>query len=178
VELAERLHAEMALRVRLQTEAGGIDAEGRVVWAADPPMPGKGILHGLAFSEITPDHFQALRALLHSKGALRQAGLRLPLELPVTVQPKDSAIPSVEGWTGNLSRGGLLMRLPQALPLETEVELTLRTPHGPLTAEGVIVWVDPVEGQAASQMLRHGLRFTAIGWSTTLSLGLVLAEPL
>jgi hypothetical protein len=177
VELAERLHTEMSLRLRLQTETGGIDAEGRVVWAGDPPVSGNGILHGVAFSEITPDNFQALRALLHSKGALRQAGLRLPLELPVTCQPKDSAIPSVEGWTGNLSRGGLLVHLPQALPLETEVELTLHTAHGPLTAEGTIVWIDPPEREGASQPFRHGLRFTTIGWSTTLSLGLVLAEP-
>src|SRR5574337_1145028 len=169
VELAERLQTEIPLRVRLQTERGAIDAEGRVVWTGDPCSSGSGILHGVAFLEITPDHLRALRALLYSKGALRQAGLRLPLQLPVTCRPKDPAIPLVEGRTGNLSRGGVLLRLPQAFPPETVVELTLHTSHGPLTAEGVVVWVDPPERPTASEPIRHGLKFTALGWSTTLS---------
>jgi hypothetical protein len=178
LELAERIQTEIPLRLRFQTERGAIDAEGRVVWTGDPGSSGNGILHGVVFSEITPDHLQALRALLYSKGALRQAGLRLPLQLPVTCRLKDPGISPVEGRTGNLSRGGILLCLPQAFPPETAVELTLHTPHGPLTAEGVVVWMDSPERPTESEPIRHGLKFTALGWSTTLSLGLILADPL
>lgn len=178
VELAERLQAETPLRTRLQTDQGAIDVEAHVVWAGDPAPTGGGILHGVTFAEIAPEQLQALQALLLSKGEMRQAGVRLPLELSVTCQPKGQAGPPLQGQTGNLSRGGLLLRLPQALAPETVVELTLHTPHGPLTAEGTVVWVQPPDQGTPGEPIRHGVRFTALGWSTTLSLGLVLAEPL
>ena len=178
VELAEQLQKKTSLLARLQTDRGAIDVEAQVVWAGNPSPTGGGILHGVAFAEVTPEQLQSLQTLLIAKGETRQAGVRLPLELAVTCQPKDQICSPLEGQTGNLSRGGLLLRLPLVLALDTEVELTLHTPGGPLTAEGKIVWVDPPERRTPGEQIRHGLRFTAIGWSTTLSLGLVLAEPL
>lgn len=178
VELTERLQERTPLRTRLQTDRGPIDVEAQVVWAGDPAPTGGGILHGVAFAEVTPEQFQALQALLLSKGEMRLAGVRLPLELSVTCKPKGQTGPPLQGQTGNLSRGGLLLRLPQSLPPDTMVELTLHTPHGPLWAEGAVVWVEPPERRTPGEPIRHGVRFTALGWSTTLSLGLVLAEPL
>jgi hypothetical protein len=83
----------------------------------------------------------------------------------------------VEGRTGNGSRGGLLLRLSRVLPLGTRLELTLHPPDGPISAEGEIVWVEPPEGRSRDKPARHGLRFTALGWSRSLSLALLLAEP-
>jgi hypothetical protein len=177
VELAERLQALTPLRLRLQTDQGAIDVEAQVVWAADPSPTGGGILHGVAFVQISADQLQALHDLIRLKGEVRQAGVRLPLELSVTCRPKGQAGSPLQGQTGNLSRGGLLLCLPQVLAPETVVELTLHTPYGPLTAEGAIVWVQPPDQGRPGEPIRHGVRFTALGWSTTLSLGLVLAEP-
>jgi hypothetical protein len=177
IELAERLHKRTPLHARLQTDRGTIHVEAQVIWVGDP-APRGGILHGVAFVEVAPEHDQALHALILSQGEVRQAGVRLPLELAVTCQPKGQPDLPVQGQTGNLSRGGLLVHLPLTLPLDTVVDLTLHTPYGPLKAEGAVVWVDPPDRRIAGEPIRHGLRFTALGWSTTLSLGLVLAEPL
>lgn len=175
LELAESLQTKTPIRARLRTDRGAVDVEAEVVWAGEPaPMEG-GILHGVAFRQMAPEHLQTLQALLATEGERRRAGVRLPLELPVTCRPKGQAGPPLQERTENLSRGGLLLRLPQPLPVETVVEVTLHSPHGALTVEGAVVWVDPPERRTPGQLIRHGLRFTALGWSTALSLGLVLA---
>jgi hypothetical protein len=177
IELAERLHERTPLHARLQTDRGTIHVEAQVIWTGDPAPKG-GILHGVAFVEVAPEHARALDGLILSQGEVRQAGVRLPLELAVTCQPKGQPDPPIQGQTGNLSRGGLLVHLPLTLPPDTVVDLTLHSPYGPLKAEAAVVWVDPPVRRIAGEPIRHGLRFTALGWSTTLSLGLVLAEPL
>lgn len=176
VELAERLQVETPLRARLQSDKGPIEVEGRVVWAGDPAPTGGGILHGVAFNPLTPEQLRSLHDLIRLKGEMRLAGVRLPLEVPVTCQPEGQVGLLLQGRTGNLSRGGVLLRLPEALLVGTVVVLTLHTPHGALTAQGAVVWVDPPERRASGELIRHGLRFTVLGWSTALSLGLVLAE--
>lgn len=175
-ELAECLPAETPIRVRLQTERGPIEVEGRVAWAADPAPAAGGILHGLAFGPLTPDQLCSLHDLIRLKGEMRLAGVRLPLEVPITCRPEGRAGALLRGRTGNLSRGGILLHLPEALPVETVVALTLHTPQGALTAQGAVVWVDPPERHSPGELIRHGLRFSVLGWSTTLSLGLILAE--
>jgi hypothetical protein len=157
-------------------DRGAVDVEAEVVWTAEPAPTEGGILHGVAFRRMTPEHLQALHALLATEGERRWAGVRLPLELPATCRPKGQAGPPLQERTVNLSRGGLLLRLPQPLPLETVVDVTLHAPHGALTVEGAVVWVDPPERRAPGQPIRHGLRFTPLGWSTALSLGLVMAS--
>jgi len=175
VEFPERLQLQMPLLVRIQTDRDAIEVEARVVWTGGPAAGG-GVRHGLAFAQISPDQYQTLQDLLLSKGETRQAGVRLPLEVSVTCQPKRRAGPPVQGRTGNISHGGLLLRLPQVLLPETVLELTLHTPLGPVTAEGAVVWVEPPERRTPGEPIRHGLRFTVLGWSTSLSLGLVLME--
>lgn len=176
LESAEPLPPSTPLTLVLQTDQGGIRMEGKVVWTGQPGSESGGILHGLAFTQVGAEQHTALCDLLLSKGEMRQAGVRLPLDISVTCQPKGQSGPPLQGRTGDLSRGGLSLRLPQPLPPGTTLEITLHTPSGPLTAEGEVVWVTPPEGQTPSQSVPHGLRFKALSWSTSLSLGLVLSE--
>ncbi len=177
VELAEHLRPQRPVRILLQTDAGTIEAEARVVWRQDPAPPEGGILHGVAFTHIAPDHLQALRDVLYRKGERGDAGIRLPLEVPVTCQPLGQDGPSSTGWTGNVGRGGLLLRLLTVVSPGTALNLTLHTPHGPLTAQGEVVWVATLDQRPPERPIPHGLRFTTRDWSTMLSLGLLLADP-
>ncbi len=177
VDLTERLQPGTPLRVRLQTDCGPIEVEAQVVWVGEPTAPGEAVPHGIVFDQVAPDEEKTLRDLLLSRGEKRQAGVRLPLELPVTCQPKNQGTPPVQGQTGNMSRGGLFLRLSGVIPPGTVVELALHTPKGPVTAEGEIVWVEPPEQRKPGETIAHGLRFTALGWSTSLSLGLFLVDP-
>ncbi len=177
LELTDRFRTSKLLRIRLQTEAGPIEAEAQVAWAREPTLPRGGTLHGVAFTLIAPDERQALRDLIRSKGEIRQAGVRLPLDLPVTCQSQGQPGVSLQGRTGNMSQGGLLLYLPQGLPMGTGIALTLHVPTGPLTAEGEIVWVEPPERRTKGELVRHGCLLTAPSWSTSLSLGLLFAEP-
>jgi hypothetical protein len=184
VELNERLPVPSPLHIHLQTDRGAIEIEAQVVWEAQAPdgraqgsaqATGRA-LYGVAFTHLAPDQLQTLRALLRSKGQAQRAGVRLPVDVPVTCQPKAPVGSSLQGRTGNVSRGGLLLRLSQAVPPGTELELTLHPPHGQVKAEGEVVWVEPPEKRAPGESVRHGVRFTALGWSKSLSMALLLTE--
>ena len=177
VDLPERLPPRTSLCVCLRREQGALEVEAKVTWVGQPRRGnGGGVPHGLAFTLIPPDQCQALSILLVSAGLVRPAGLRLPCEVPTTCQFKREAGPPLQGRTRDISRGGLLLRLPRVLPPETALDLTLQTPQGLLTAEGATVWVAPPEGRTPGGPIRHGLRFTNVGWSTTLSLARLLTE--
>ncbi len=177
VELPVRLPAQTPLRVRLKTDRGLIEAEGAVVWTKDSLLPSGGILHGVAFTHIALDQLQALWNLLVSKGVFRPAGIRLPFELAVTCQLKGQSGPPLPGRTRDISRGGVLLRLPQVVPPGTALELTLHTRIDFLTAEGTVIWVAPPEGRTPGEPIPHGLRFTPLGWASSLLLAFALAEP-
>lgn len=176
LELAERLGSRMPLRLLLRTDRGAIELEAQVVWAGEPGRLGGGILHGVAFTHLLPEQLQALRDLIRSKGQVRNAGVRVPLEVSVTCMPTGPRGPTLQGSTGDISRGGLLLLLPEVVPAGSTMIITLRTSNGPLTAEGAVVWVEPPGGRAVGPPFRHGCRFTTLRWSTSLSLGLFLAE--
>jgi hypothetical protein len=176
VELAERLSPGTSLRARLRKEHGTIEMGASVAWVGQPePGNGGGVPHGLNFTQLLPDQHQALSILLVSAGLKRPAGLRVSCEVPITCHLAPDAGPPVRGRTHDIGRGGLLLHLPQILPPGTALLLTLHTPQGPLTAEGTIVWVAPPEGRTPGGPIRHGLRFTAIAWTTLLSLARLLA---
>ena len=175
VELAEAVPARMPLRLLLRTDRGGIELEAQVVWTGEPGRLGGGILHGVVFTRLLPDQLQALRELIRSKGQVRNAGVRVPLEISVTCTPTGSRRPPLQGLTGDISRGGLLLLLPEFLPPGSTMNVTLDTPNGPITVEGAVVWVEPPGGRAVGPPFRHGFRFTTLRWSTSLSLGLFLA---
>ncbi|MFI5339787.1 MAG: PilZ domain-containing protein [Candidatus Methylomirabilales bacterium] len=179
VELDERVVASTPLQVCLQTERGAIEVEAQVVWEVGAGRPGAaegGILHGVLFTHLAPDQLQALRDLLLSRRGERRAGLRLPTDLVVKCRPRGQADLPLQGRTEDLGRGGLLLRLTKALAPGTALELTLHPPSGPVTAEGEIVWAEPPEKRKRGEPIRHGVRFTALGWSQSLSLALVLSQ--
>ncbi len=179
LELDERLPVPSLLHIRLQTERGAIEVAAQVVWEAGAQEHGEregGILHGVAFTHLSQDQLQALRELFLSHGQDRRAGVRLPLDFPVTYQPEDPTAAPLQGRAGDVSRGGLLLRLSHVLPLGTALKLTLDRPNGQITAEGEIVWVESPASRTAGQPIRHGLRFTALGWSRSLSLALLMTE--
>lgn len=179
LELDERLPVPSLLHLRLQTDRGAIEVEAQVVWeigAAERGDGERGMLHGVAFTHLSPDKLQALRDLLLSYGQDRRGGVRLPLDLPVTCQPKDPSARLLHGRTGDASRGGLLLRLSHVLPPGAALKLTVDQPNGRVAAEGEIVWVDSEANRTAREPIRHGLRFTALGWSRSLSLALLMTE--
>jgi hypothetical protein len=165
----------MPLRLRLRTDRGAIEVEAQVVWAGEPGRAGGGVLHGVIFTQVSPEQHQALQDLVLSAGGVRPAGLRLPFQVPVTCHCKDQVGPTIQGWTGDIGRGGLLLQLPQIVPPGTVLELTLHSADDPLTLEGAVVWVESPERWTPEGPFRHGLRFSALGWYPSLSLGLSLA---
>jgi hypothetical protein len=178
VELAEPLRPHMPLWGRLQTDGGLIEMQAKVAWARNPGSPEGGILHGVTFTQITPDQLSALQTLILSKGLVRHPRVRLPLEAPVTCWRRGESGSPLFGGTRDVSRGGLLLRLPQVVPPETRLDVTLHHPSWLLMVEGAIVWVAPPEGRTPGGPIRHGFRFTQPTWSTSLALGLLLTEPL
>jgi len=176
VELGERFWPQTPIQLCLQTDRGHIEVEARVAWTGETDSARGCTPHGMAFTKFAEDQLQLLRDLILSREQVRQAGVRLPVTLPVTFRPKGHSGPSLHGRTGNISRGGLSLRLLQAFPPGTALEVTLQGHTGPLTAEGTIAWVAPPERRRPGELIPHGLRFTTFGWATSDSLGLVLAE--
>jgi c-di-GMP-binding flagellar brake protein YcgR len=178
IEMEERLPAPSPLRIRLQTDRGSVDVEAQVVWeaerSAEEPEGGGGVLHGVAFTYLAPEQMQAIQTLLPVEGKLRRSEVRVPVDLPVTCQPRGAEGRALEGRTGNISRGGLLLRLSQELPPGTLVDLTLHGAEGPIQGEGEVVWMDPADQRAPGAPIRHGVRFTAMGWSRAQNLALLL----
>jgi len=179
LELDERLPVPSVFRIHLQTDRGAVEVEAQVVWEVESRESGEGkggILHGVAFTHLSQDQLQALRGLLFSIEHERRTGIRLPLDFPVTCQPKDPTAGPVQGRTGDVSRGGLLLRLSQVLAPGTALQLTLDHPNGRVTAEGEIVWAESPQRRTTGKPIRHGLRFNALGWSRSLSLALLMTE--
>ena len=175
VELTECLRPQRPFRVRLQTAKGAIELQAKVVWSKRTGSSG-GALHGVAFTEIAPQQLESLRELFHSEGMVRHAGVRWPMDLPIACRPQDSTRPPLQGRTGDISRGGLLLLLPEAQAPGTRLEVTIQAPQEPLTVFGEVAWVE--ERRTSGELIRHGLRFTSLGPSLGSALGVLLAEPL
>lgn len=176
VELGDRLSPGTPLMVRFQTDQGPLEFTAEVVWVGTPNQAGGGFPHGLAFTESDPKARQALLDLLLPLSMAPHGGLRLPIEIPAICQQKNPLGPLLQGRTGNISREGLLLLLPEAVPKGTVLSVTFHSPHGPLGVEGVVVWLDPPERCAAGEPVRHGVHLTSLGWSTAVALGLLLAK--
>jgi hypothetical protein len=164
LELAERLLPGTPLQVIFQTAHGHIQAEAQVVWARESAPPAGSVFHGIVFTEIPSGQEQAFRDLLRTSAAhVRHAGIRLASDIAITCQRKGEAGPPLQGWTEDISRSGLLLRLPQAIPAGTLLELTLHIAGERVLAEGTVVWVEPPQARKPGEAIRHGFRFTALG---------------
>ena len=176
LELPEALPLATPLSVDLPMEPGGLRLEAEVVWVGGPGIPGAGVLHGVAFLEATAEQHQALWDLVNRLGHRSLGAVRVPMRLAVRCQPQGATGPPLHGETGDLSRGGLSVRLAQRLPQGTLVELTLPTSQGPRKVEASVVWLPPPEGQRPGEPIWHGLRYRHLSGADELTLGLLLAE--
>ena len=164
VELAERLQPGTPLQVVFQTAHANIEVEAQVIWARESTAAGGSVFHGVTFARVATDQDQALRDLLRTSAAhVRHAGVRLISEIPVTCQHKGKAGPVLQGWAGDIGRAGLLLCLPQAVDPGATLELTLHFAGERVTADGTVVWVEPLEARKPGEAVRHGVRFNALG---------------
>ena len=176
LELAERLEPMSTLDLALRTDDGSVELEAEVAWAAEPGPVGQAVLHGVGFTHLGELHRKAFHDLLIHKGHTRFEGLRLPLELPVLCRPMGMADPVLQGRTGDVSRGGLLLLLPEVIPPGFTLRVSIQTTRGGVEAEGIIAWVGSAEAKSPGRLVRHGFKFTDISWPNQMTLGLLLAE--
>ena len=174
VELADRFEPQTVLRIRLQTDRSPIAMEAKIAWIVAATPSGPENYHGLTITQIAPDQLQALRDLLLPLSMVVHAGMRLSFNVAVTCRSKGSGGPVLRGQTGEVSRGGLLLHLPQPIAPGTTLEVTLQTDGGPLSLEGAIVWAQPSETRKAGELIDHGLQFTSTPWAVSLALGFLL----
>jgi hypothetical protein len=177
VELLRRLQPSTPVWLRLQADSGPIEVEGWVAWTRADAAQGRAFVHGVAFRTMLPPQRRLLHELLDAKGRVRESGVRVRLDLPVSCQREGAAGSPLQGRTVDFSRGGLLLHVPERLSPGTSVEVALHTPQGTLAAKGVVAWAAPLSRGESGCPIQHGLRFTSLGWSTPLVLGLVLADP-
>jgi hypothetical protein len=176
VELAEHVRPLEPLVLRLHTDRGPIELEARVVWRRKSKKSEGGVLHGISFTNLAAANLRTFGSLLLFKGQTRDAGVRFPVQLQITCRPVGQARP-ISGWIGNMSRGGLLLLLPEAMAEGETLDLILHTPTGPMAASGVIAWVKQNEGWPPGELIRHGMRFTNLSWANSLVLALLIAVP-
>jgi hypothetical protein len=175
LELPDPIDPSTHLALVLRTDHDRVSMEGRVVWTKSLG-PENGTIHGVAFDRASSGQHQALKDLLHRKGMVWRAVVRVPIEIPVICHPKGQPRSLHQGRTENVSRRGLCLRLHLVIPAETLLEVTLHTAHGHIVVEGMIVRVEPLEAQIPGQPIRHGFRFTEIRTPAVMALSRVLAE--
>jgi hypothetical protein len=174
-ELADRFDVDTLLHVRIQTDRGPIEAEATIIWIGASTPAGAENYYGLTFTEIAAGPLQALRDLILPLSMVAHAGMRLAMDLSVTCRPKNADGAPIKGQTGEMSRGGMLLRLPRVIAPGTVLDLTVHSGNGPLALEGAVVWTQAPEEQKPGELIDHGVRFTSSTWSVSLALGFLLA---
>jgi hypothetical protein len=174
VELDASLRPWLPLGLRLLTTYGPLDLRARVIWIGGLQLGG-GTLHGLEFRQLTAHQRVFLADYVQLLQGRARAGVRFPLTRPVQCQPKSPSGPPFEGHTGNISRGGAMLALPQVVPVGSVLGVTIRTAAGTAAVDGVIVWVDPPAKRSPGAPVRHGMEYVLLDWPTALLLAQVLA---
>jgi hypothetical protein len=85
LELPDRLSLGTALSLVLHMESDRLTVQATVVWVERTRLPAGGTLHGVIFSQITPEQRQGLQALLRRNRAVRS---RAAVEPPVPIQTR------------------------------------------------------------------------------------------
>ncbi|MFQ5881156.1 MAG: PilZ domain-containing protein [Candidatus Methylomirabilales bacterium] len=132
-----------------------VEAEARVVLVEGRLK--ETFVHGVEFLQLPPAQYDALLKALPQEKTLRQKTIRLPITLPAYCKPIRTNTPSLEGWTGDISRTGVMVFLPQVLSPNTEVEITLQTAQGQLRLPTQVRWADTSTDGVGP--FRHGLEF-------------------
>ena len=177
VELDAALRPWLPLGLRLLTTYGPLDLRARVVWIGSQ-QAGGGCLHGLEFRQVPPQQREVLGEYVQTLRGEARVGVRFPINLPARCQLKCPPGPCLQGRTRDISRGGAMLHLPQAVPVGSVLGVTVNTAAGAATVDGVIVWVDPPDKRTPGAPIRHGLAFVLLDWPTALVLARVLAGGL
>jgi len=177
VELDGNLRPRFPVALRMATRYGPVALRARVVWFG-AQQAGGGIPHGLEFQEVTLQQRDFLEGFVQTLPDRTRVSVRFPLALPARCQPKSPAGPSFQGRTGDISRGGAMLYLPQAVPVGSVLGVTIHSTAGLAEVDGVIVWVDPPNRRSGSSPIRHGMEFVFLDWAAALVLSRVLAGDL
>jgi c-di-GMP-binding flagellar brake protein YcgR len=175
LELSDQFEKSTVLHLSLRTDVGRISLEATVAWTGQPADTGA-LLHGVTFHPPSTRDREALQNLLIRKRMLWRATVRVRVDLPLTCLAKGQSKSPFHGRTENVSRGGLYLRLPIRCATGTALEVVLRTPAGPISAEGTVVRVEPLDAQILGAPIGHGLQFTQISASAQMELSRVLAD--
>ncbi len=182
VELGEPLAPGGSLTLQVQTAQGSRELQAQVVWTEKPLEAGGGTLHGLVFTAADAKLLHALRDLFQVLNVFQglsgtpRAGLRLPIATPAIWQAMYPPGPLLQGRTGNISREGLLLLLAEVVAPGMVLAVTLESPHGPISLEGVVVWREAAARAAVAEFVRHGVQLTTRDWATALALGHLVVE--
>ncbi|MFQ5840251.1 MAG: PilZ domain-containing protein [Candidatus Methylomirabilales bacterium] len=151
-----KLQAELPVGCRLHlflfTPPSTVDAEARVtaIHARDRDS----FYYGVEFVQLAPAYLSALLRALPQEKSLRPQTARLRVTVPASCQVLGATSPPLEGRTANISRTGVMLLLPQALPCNTEVEIRLQPLHTE-RFRGRVRWVR----NDGSGQIRHGVEF-------------------
>ena len=148
---------EGAVEILLRVGERAVTAQGRLAWAH--PVP-EGTRCGFAFIGMEAEHAAVWEAFLAQQGGPtpRLHG-RLAMDLPITCRLRRRPGLDLPGRLGNVSDGGMLVRLPAPLETGQEMDVTLLTAETPLVVSAAVAWGDRAPLPDGGDLIRHGLRF-------------------
>ncbi|MBI3989098.1 MAG: PilZ domain-containing protein [candidate division NC10 bacterium] len=158
LELSEALPLSTLLDLLIDLGQRAIRADGEVVWM-EPTKGGRPFHHGIRLLKLDAEDGHAWSAYLAKlERAPKRTRARLSAELPVVCRPYGAPVKALEGRTLNISEGGTMARLPEALPPTSAVTLTFQTLKGPMTIGAEVVWVEA--SHAPEEGIVHGFCFS------------------
>jgi len=148
---------EGAVEILLRVGERAVTAQGRLAWSR--PIP-EGTHCGFAFIGMEAGHAAVWEAFLAQQGGPtpRLHG-RLAMDLPITCRLRGRPGLDLPGRLGNISDGGMLVRLPAPLEASQEMDVTLLTAETPLVVSAAVAWGDRAPLPDGAGLIRHGLRF-------------------
>jgi len=182
LELAELLEPRTALRIRLRTDWGFVEADAEVTWALahqtvwareGGPLQG-GVLHGALFNRFASEQPDGFRDWLGARKNGREGGVRLPADLSVLCYRREGPVGPIHGRTRDINRKGAQLLLPELLHIGTSLDLLFMPENGAFPVQASVAWVDPATLETPGSLVRHGVRFPSLSWASSLSLGLAL----
>lgn len=171
VELPERVAALRDLTLALKTPEGELAIGARVAWTY-PGLRDAPFLHGLLFTNLTPERYQRLSVLFAREKPL--VAVRLYCALAATCQRRGVGCPALPGSIRDLSDGGVCVRLPESMAPGTELCLRTATLFGQIAADARVVWADSSRELPRGASYRHGLQFLRLHPSSELPLRALL----
>lgn len=167
---------EGTLDLLLRVGDRAVAARGRLAWLRSTA---DGVRCGLAFTEMDPACATVWEAFLAQQGGpTPRRYVRLNIDLPITCRPLDVPGVVLTGRLGNISDGGMLVRLPAPLEPAQEIEVSLASSQAPLTVTASVAWTDGAPLPDGGGLIRHGLRFVPPAGAGASRLDLFLVRAL